>query len=364
MEPRIPNSTEWQALQTFLKETLRPKTNWQLSDEYPTAIAKDRLNNLRIIANENKILSHAALKTTMVKTPYHFFKVGLIGSVCTAPNARGKGLAASNVECILQEAQTQKCDLAMLWTGINSFYQKLGFIDAGRETIVHLPSSPITKSTTHHVVQNTNRIDGQILLSLFNKHLLRSVRTPSEVKKLLSIPNSTLWSLWNSSKTHMKAYAVVGKGADFKNFIHEWGVEVSHLTDLISEIQRSSNSQLSLITPPDCKNLLSQLLEKGCSTVENPLGMMKIINPEEFCRKIRKGARALGLAEFIFDFENGEYVFGINGETYKTDHGSDIVQLVFGPKRPKDIFSFSKKALDALDQLFPIPFWIWGWDSI
>jgi len=303
----------------------------------------------------------------LIKTPFHFFKVGIIGSVCTDPKARGKGLAASIMKSILEEATEQSCDLAILWTDINSFYQKLGFIDGGREVLVKFPEGPLNNNVrgeTDEVHTQASNLDPKVLLGLFNKHQLRSIRTPNEIQKLLKIPESTLWTSWNKSKTQLKAYAVVGKGADFKNFIHEWGGEVSSLLPLFSTIKKNLGLHLNLITPPDCHNLISSLVKMGCSTKENPLAMIKIVSPVEFCRKITKGARALGLSNFVFEYKEQGFVFGIQGETYKTERGSDIVQLVFGPRRPKEIFPFSQAALDVFEQIFPIPFWVWGWDSI
>lgn len=368
MEPRIPELSEWPSLQQFLKDTLRPEHPWSLSEEFPTAIAKDRLNNLRIIAERNKILSHAACRTSLIKTPLHFFKVGVIGSVCTAPQARGKGLAASAVNSVLTEAIRQQCELAILWTDKNGFYEKLGFTDGGQEVLLQLPQTPLPleKEWQHcdDVILEGNNVAPINLLNLFNKHLLRSIRTTADIQKLLKIPNSKLWTAWTPGKTQLKAYAVVGKGADFKNFAHEWGGSVSSLVGLLNHINESSENTLHLISPPDCKNLIKTLVDGGSQRRHNPLGMIKILDPHRFCQKINKGARALGVSQFQMQFHEGSYHFKVAEDSYATDLEADIVRLVFGPQKPSDLFSFSSTALEVLNEIFPIPFWIWGWDSI
>ena len=104
--------------------------------------------------------------------------------------------------------------------------------------------------------------------------------------------------------------------------------------------------------------------EYGAHKFYGVLGMIAITNPESFCKKIKKGARALGYDSFVFEYRDSKYYFGYGDEIYATDSDQDITRLVFGPTTPDKIHKFSEQALIALNEIFPIPFWVWGWDSI
>ena len=127
---------------------------------------------------------------------------------------------------------------------------------------------------------------------------------------------------------------------------------------------RQHRSDLFIILPKECQNLYRELVAGGAQAREGVLGMIRIINPVSLARKVKKGARALGHHDFVFEYKQGVYLFGSGQEIYQTDAHSDIVSLVFGPRLPKDLCNFSPKALETLNDIFPIPFWVWGWDSI
>ncbi|MCJ8278003.1 MAG: hypothetical protein MJK18_14270, partial [Bdellovibrionales bacterium] len=74
--------------------------------------------------------------------------------------------------------------------------------------------------------------------------------------------------------------------------------------------------------------------------------------------------RTMGYDAFIFDYRDGIYYFGYEDEVYQTDSDQDIVRLVYGPLSPEQIHAFNPSSLEALIEIFQIPFWVWGWDSI
>jgi hypothetical protein len=79
--PRPPIESEYDRVLEFLDNRLRPHSPWSIASEYPTALSRSNLNNIRIITEAEKVLSHAVLKPLIIKSPLAIFKVGAIGSV-------------------------------------------------------------------------------------------------------------------------------------------------------------------------------------------------------------------------------------------------------------------------------------------
>src|SRR5262245_44580133 len=131
--PRPPTPAEFSRILEFLNRNLRQNESWSISSEYPTALNEGNLGNIRIIKENNEILSHAVLRPLLIKTPIGMFKIAAIGSVVTDPRYRTQGLSSQIVEDCLEAARAQGCDFAILWTNLYEFYRKFGFELAGSE---------------------------------------------------------------------------------------------------------------------------------------------------------------------------------------------------------------------------------------
>jgi DNA-binding transcriptional regulator GbsR (MarR family) len=68
--------------------------------------------------------------------------------------------------------------------------------------------------------------------------------------------------------------------------------------------------------------------------------------------------------DLIFEKREEFYYIGSVSKVFKTDSPIDIIKLVFGPGKPTDLFAFDENTLDVFSKIFPLQFWLWGWDSI
>jgi N-acetylglutamate synthase-like GNAT family acetyltransferase len=364
MEAKIPKSIDRIQIDEFLNKNLRPNVNWSLRDEYPLAFSEQNMINMRFIQDDQKILAHAVLKTNLIQTQYHLFKVGFIGSVITDEEHRGKGLSKEVIKSCLDASQRQDCDFAMLWTDLFNFYSKFGFEMAGQEVALQVSKNFKAEIKESLRFLESSQVSPESILKLYNKHSLRTLRTTSDIMQYLKIPQTKTFTAWNKMTNELEAYCILGKGVDFGNYIHEWGGNVSAVVSLVKHIQMQQEERITLITPPQCSNLIRKMEDLGAEKFHGILGMIKIVNPTHLCKKIKKGARALGYSSFVFEYRDNQYFFGYGDEIYQTDSEQDIVRLIFGPMTPKQIHPFSPSALEALNEIFPIAFWVWGWDSI
>ncbi len=253
-------------------------------------------------------------------------------------------------------------DFAILWTNLFDFYRRMGFELTGREIAVDLNQDlPQLKALSYI---DSNQISPESILRLYQQHSVHSFRTVEEIKSCLKIPESRICTAWDSSGK-MVAYAVEGKGADLGGYVHEWGGSVSALMSVLQHMRKLQNRNLTLIAPEHSKNLIDQLKRSGCVVHPGHLGMIKVLNLNSIAQKVRRAARSVGSTNFRFETEEQQrLVFGCGKNEYVAQSDSDLVKLLFGPEKPSMLHSFDSETRAILDQILPIPIWVWGWDSV
>jgi GNAT superfamily N-acetyltransferase len=278
-QPREPKFEEYSRVLEFLNKTLRPHQGWSINEEYPLAMNSQNLHNVRIIEEDGQIVSHALLKILLLKTPIAIFRVAAIGSVVTHPNYQNRGYSTQILNDCLDLAKQQGADFAILWTDIFEFYRRVGFELAGSEVAVIFNQQVKIESEGLRFL-DSKKVDPQSLLRLYSQHNMGTLRNASDINDYLKIPNSQLFTAWDQ-QNQLQSYAVIGRGADLENYIHEWGGGVSKMLALISEIQKKRTPHLTLITHPQAVNLIRKSQEHGALTNQGYLGMIKIISPQD-----------------------------------------------------------------------------------
>lgn len=359
--PRIPSERELATVFSFLNQNLRPGATWSIASEYPTALTPANLGNIRIITEQNKIVSHAVLKPLVIKSPTIIFKVGAIGSVVTDSNYRGQGLSTRILNECLAEAKKQDCDIAMLWTNLYDFYRKIDFELAGFEESIVIDQEFSTPSDQLKFMKGT-KVSPEAIYKLYSQHTVASVRSAEDIRKFLSIPNTTLYTAWDLNN-QLVAYAVEGKGADLTGYIHEWGGSVSKILSLLSWIRKEKKTPFTIILAQHSVNLLTALQAiKTNIHNEGYLGMVKIVNEDSLFTKIKKSAHTVGIKDFVLQNTNDQYQIGIGADVVSFTDKKDLVRTLFGPM--PEIPNLKPETIKMLERVLPAHLWIWGWDSI
>lgn len=361
-QPRAPRLEEYGSVLEFFTQNLRSEQGWSLAEEYPLALGPANFSNVRVIEKEGRFLSGAVVKTSMVKSPAGLFKVAGVGSVVTDPSHRNQGFSRAVLDATLETGRQVNCDIAILWTHLHDFYRKVGFELAGSEVSIRLENELVIDTTGFKFVES-NRIAPEPLLRLYGQHTCGTLRSLEDLRKSLHIPNTRVYTAWDE-QGQMLAYAIEGKGADFSGYIHEWGGAVSKLLPLFSHIRQTQGRPLTIIAPAHSRNLIRQLQEKGATVHDGVLGMIKILNPDLLYAKVRRYARNLGIDDFTLENRQGITHFGFGAEIFRTDSEADVIRLIFGPLKASQLHEFSPELSIKFETIFPVPFWIWGWDSV
>jgi N-acetylglutamate synthase-like GNAT family acetyltransferase len=360
--PRPLHEHELGAFVDFLSTELRPNKPWSIAEEYPVAIQNSNLNNVRVIKDNGEFLSAAVMKPLVVKTPAGLFKVAAIGSVVTGAKHRNQGLSQQILQDCLAAARLHGCDFAILWTNLYDFYRKIGFELAGSEVCLSIPKDMQVEDSGLRFLQSS-KVDPEAILRLYSQHTVGSLRTADEIRKFLDIPNSRVFTAWDSLN-RLQAYAVEGKGADLDGYIHEWGGGVSKLLPLLKFATETEGRPLNLIAPAHSANLARQMKEQGATEHAGVLGMIKILNTQQLLLKLKKNIRGLGVEGVALEQRDGQIYIGQGEHIFRTDAESDLVKLIFGPLKASQLNAFDKETAVILESVFPINMWIWGWDSV
>jgi hypothetical protein len=182
------------------------------------------------------------------------------------------------------------------------------------------------------------------------------VRTAEDIRRHLSIPNARVYTAWDNNN-QLLAYAVEGKGADLTGYIHEWGGGVSALLPLLAHIRTQFGRAITLIAPADSQNLIRHLKQWPVMIYEGFLGMIKPVNEKSLFLKINRRARQLGITDFNIESHNGKIRVGTPADSIQLNTTGELARLLFGP-HPEGALKAEYR------DLFPIPMWVWGWDSV
>ncbi|MCB0342862.1 MAG: GNAT family N-acetyltransferase [Pseudobdellovibrionaceae bacterium] len=363
--PRAPKESELSDVIEFLDRYLRPQCEWSIRDEYPNSLCISNQSNIRVIMDGPKVISHAVVKYLIIKTKVGLFRVAAIGSVLTHPDYRSQGLSQKILKDCLQLAESQGCDFSILWTDLYEFYRRMDFELAGSEVSFLIDRELAAPFDTQIKVLNSPQVQPEALLKLYGAHTVTSMRNVNDIRQFLKIPDSRIYTAWNKDN-QLLAYAVEGKGADLQGYIHEWGGGLKDLLPLLSHIYREQGRALTMIVPGHSTNLIKNMRDRGLSPIFGHLGMIRLMNTENVFTKLRRYAHSIGINDFVIgeDLESHSYYLGAGNNILRTKKITHLTQLLFGPLRASHIDAFQLETVRKLEQVLPIPMWIWGWDSV
>lgn len=362
-DPRSIEQKEMSKLVEFLDLELRRNNGWSITEEYPTTFTKNNCRNIFIIEEEDQLLSHAAIRYIILKTPQAVFKIAAIGSVVTSSEHRRKGYSHKILDLCVENARKEKADFAILWSDLHSFYEKLGFQMAGTEHSF-LIDDFLPSSETDFIYREGANISAEALLKCYNRHTVTSARTVEDIRKYLKIPNSHVYTAW-SKQNQLLAYAIEGKGADLKGYVHEWGGDVSKVVALLNYMRKDHKEPLNLICGSHSQGLIRHLHQIGVKSVEGSLGMIKLLNTDGLIQKVNRLARSLGQKDFLLERTiDDRFHLKVGNVSCEIQRESQLTQLLFGPIPPAFWSNFSASNQETLKKIFPLHLWVWGWDSV
>ena len=289
VESERPSSHDREEVIAFLDRILRPGGALSVSEDLPLLLGPDARSEQRVIRLDGRIAAHAAMLPTECKLGEQKLALGVIGAVATDPAHRGKGLASALVRSLVAHAAKERIPLVLLWSEAPGFYERLGFVEGGRETIHVFDREPPLPRDDFRV-RRARKDDLTAMRFLHAREPSGLRRGPREWEILFAMPATRFHVLERQGR--IAAYGVVGKGADLQGCIHEWGGEESLVTALVAGIMRNEDlKEIFVMTPPWKRAAADLLSGAGSEEHTGALAMLRINDAPALCSLARGAHR-------------------------------------------------------------------------
>jgi len=328
----------------FLDHQLRDRAGFSIQDEYPAVFGEFPGGESLFIEREGRVVSHVAYVARDYHHPEYRLKVGLIGSVATAAEWREHGLASQLVRATLAEVKAKGCALALLWSDAPEFYVGFGFERAGRERDFRFSPQAMLDSSVTALPFDPGR-HGHWVWRLYLKHAGRLDRSLEEQKRLFRVPKARVFVTEKNGE--VTSYIVIHKGADFANYVHEWGGDLMSVRDNVASTQRQffPDQPLTLIAPAHYD--LAPLRSIASEEWPGVLGLIKILDRGTVMATYLNHLKKLG---HVASWQREAGTLKVDGQIYPVGQEGEMTRLVFGNEE---------------NPVLPVlPFFLWGFDSI
>ncbi len=341
IEKSVPNSSS--KIIHFLDSELRQEHSFSVEKEYPALFTEFPGGESLVVSQGEEILAHLGYVVREFQCADYRMKIGLIGSVVTKKAYRGQGIASRLLKKAFDELRLKGCVISVLWSENAKFYLPLGFHRAGRERDLKFSCESVPDVVTP--VRVATLQDASHIWRLYQRNPLKVDRSLEEQKHLLQTPLSKVLV---TGVENVTSYIAINKGADFENYIHEWGGNPHDVLQAITYAQKQlyPDTPLTLIAP--AKMDLNPIKQFACERWNGAVGLFKVLDRTMLLRLYENYLRKLEV-KYSWNREKNGILFGKDEVFARNDQ--ELISMVFGE--------------GETPQTHPeLPFFLWGFDSI
>ena len=293
-------------------------------------------------------------------------RCGLIGSVATHPDHRGRGLATQLLEAAESQLESEGCVIAMLWADDPGFYTRRGWSPVGCEIDFMIAPALAATFPAPDGVRAAAPDDSGVIHRLYSLGRQRLERSPLETRVLLEGPG--IETLVVQRARDIIAYSCLGRGADFAKTVHEWAGAADDVMRLLRAhaeraAARGDDEPISLMTPSGALDLHASLSQQGVPKARGILGLAKpldIAAGAEFLGRVA-GARA----RTEVDGERGQLEVSLHGPSGATRlDGGALLETLFSTAGARGAVEALERTTGLTLTALPLPIFAWGLDSI
>jgi len=227
--PRACRASEYDETVALINEIFRKDTGQDYSTDYPLVVGRSRLEFMRVVKTDGKVVAHVALSPPrQVVALDDRFTIGIISATVTHPDYRRRGFATRCLQDCIRLADAEGWALTVLWTGVQnfSFYRRsdyepvasqgwmyrLGAEDAGLFRAGPYRVVPLDPSDTRHLAA---------VMRIHDAEPYRVARSPEEYRVLFSLPR--IPTFLATAGSEVSAYLTFGEGMNKPGIIEAGG---------------------------------------------------------------------------------------------------------------------------------------------
>lgn len=334
-----------------------------LAQDYPLVFGRNHAGRAAIALESGEVVSGCALLERELVHEDARLRAGLIGSVSTSPQHRGRGLATAVLERAEQEFLADGCLLALLWAEDPTFYAKRNYQSIGAETDFVLTQELATLLPEAGGVRRATKADQSAMHALYRGHRRRAERSLAESQALFDTPGARL--VVHEQNGRIDGYACLGCGVDLGGVVHEWAGErdavlacVRSFLEDRDDIERET--PLYLMAPVPAEEVGERLADLGAPWQPGILGMAKLLDEAGAVERI------VGAAEETIRAERREAGgWRLEGPTGALElERSELLEVLLSPRGDRRSVARVEEALGARFPELPWTPFLWGLDSI
>jgi GNAT superfamily N-acetyltransferase len=335
------------------------------ASEYPLVFAPDAPGSLVTLGEDGIVHSACATLVRDLVIGGERLRVGLIGSVATDPARRGHGLATRVLETAERELARDGAVLGLLWADDADFYRRRGWREFGSELDFAFDAKSIERLPQRGTIRRSAPDDEGALHRLYSRHRARVERTEAETRALVRTP--AMETLVMHEERDVRAYACLGRGADFAGTIHEWGGSPEDVLALVRahfERLRGARDEVFVLAPADAQEFAAFARDAGARSGVGVLALAKVLDPIAAAERLTDWTRGEARID-IETHSEGEPTVTLSGATQTAKlRAADLLDL-FAPARGECArLGELERRLDVSFARLPLAPFLWGLDSI
>lgn len=333
----------------------------QLEAEYPLVFGDASSGDIIGLEEGDSLVSSCAILRRELMFEGQTLSVGLIGSVATAPEFRGRGFARKVLDEACSVLAKKGATIAWLWANDAEVYASMGWRPSGAELLYLVHPEQRTFLPNPKGVRPYGESDLDSVYALYQEHDCRVRRSRDEMRALLGVPGMTV--LVQEENGRVIGYACVGRGEDLTQVMHEWGGGCPSVLALLHGhldiADDEEDGSLYMMVPPGEKSIVDYFHITQTKGAIGFLGLAKIIH--------REGAASILKAQLPTDVlveVTPTLVILRRGKNRISLNDDDLLAALLAPKGDR---AWAKKIEHRLrietTDLPLLPF-MWGLDSI
>jgi len=237
-----------------LDEWLLPGSFYSVHHTWPQLYRSDGHGRFFALFDGDRLVSHCACRIVPLHGQGGAVRAALLGSVATAPEHRGKGLASQVLAAAIADCEAD-ADHVLLWAERPDLYARHGFVPGEADACLLIARLPHPDLAGVRFVEVR---DHDRLHELHEQKPWRVARARGEMSGLLTTPG--LCTVVRERDGVVVAYACCGKGADLQGHWHEVGGSDDEVAALLpAAMHHVEQVEAVLLLPPYRTSLAERL---------------------------------------------------------------------------------------------------------
>jgi len=323
----------------------------------------------RTSAPEPRVVAACGILPRRLITPAAAFHVGLVGSVATEPQHRGRGYGKEVLGRAEAELASGGAVCAMLWADDAGWYRDQGWIPVGSECVFVLARGLALLLPEPDQARPATSADHDAMHRLYCTQPTRVDRTSAETSALLGGPGIN--ALVAERDGALVAYTVLGRGEDLRNVVHEWAGPIEDVLPLLRahlEASPRDSDGIYVMVPSSEREMASFFEFTRTPGARGILCMAKLTSVDAAARLLDEvtppqvEVAIVDAASQRISLTGPAREDGSRGSIVLTGH--EILLTLFPPRSDRKVIEVVEHEIGVALPSLPLEPFLWGLDSI